>query len=72
MVTLQNVIHKQKDRTTLYSAQMKATEQYFPVVLFINDKHYHRKVLLSGFHLNGPNTLGFHPQIKDVRAPFTA
>ena len=51
---------------------MKATEQYFPVVLLINDKHYHRKVLLSSFHLNGPNTLGFHPQIKDGRAPFTA
>ena len=54
--TVWNVIHKQKDRTTLYSAQMKATEQYFPLVLFINDKHYHRKVLLSSFHLHGPNT----------------
>ena len=26
-----------------------------------HNKQYHRKVLLSGFHLNG-HTLGFHPQ----------
>ena len=31
---------------------MKATEQYFPVVMFIIDKQYQRKVLLSSFHLS--------------------
>ena len=31
---------------------MKASEQYFPVVLFIIDKQYHRKVLLSSIHLS--------------------
>ena len=32
--------------------QMKATEHYFPVVMFIIDKQYQRKVLLSSFHLS--------------------
>ena len=31
---------------------MKATEQYFPVVMFIIDKQYQRKVMLSSFHLS--------------------
>ena len=31
---------------------MKATEQYFPLVVFIIEKQYHRKVLLSSFHLS--------------------
>ena len=36
-----------------------------------HNKQYHRKVLLSDFHLNG-HTLGFHPQTKKVKLPYTA
>ena len=32
---------------------------------------YHRKVLLSSFHLNG-HTLGFHPQTQKLKPPCTA
>ena len=35
------------------------------------NKHHHRKLLLSSFHLNG-HTLGFHPQTQKVEAPCTA
>ena len=34
-------------------------------------KQFHRKELLSSFHLNGP-TLGFHPQTQKLEPPCTA
>ena len=36
-----------------------------------HNKQYHRKVLLSSFHLNG-HTLGFHPQTQKLESPCTA
>ena len=30
---------------------------------------YHRKELLSSFYLNG-DTLGFHPQTKELKLPY--
>ena len=36
-----------------------------------HNKQYHRKVLLSSFHLNG-HTLGFHPQTEKLEQPCTA
>ena len=33
-----------------------------------DNKQYHRKVLLSSFHLNG-HTLGFHPQTQKLQPP---
>ena len=36
-----------------------------------HNKHYHRKVLLSSFHLNG-HTLGFHPETQKLEPPCTA
>ena len=36
-----------------------------------HNKQYHRKVLLSSFHLNG-HTLGVHPQTQKLEPPCTA
>ena len=36
-----------------------------------HNNQYHSIILLSGFHLNG-HTLGFHPQTKRVKPPYTA
>ena len=37
-----------------------------------HNKQYHRKVLLSSFHLNGNKALGFHPQTQKVEPACTA
>ena len=36
-----------------------------------HNKQYHRKVLLSSFHLNG-HTIGFHPQTQKLEPPCAA
>ena len=36
----------------------------------MKDKQYHRKVLLSSFHLNG-HTSGFYPQAQKLEPPYT-
>ena len=38
----------------------------------VQNKWFHRKVLLSSFHLNDVNTLGFHPQTQNVEPPCKA
>ena len=52
MVTLHDFIHKLKSLNHLVQ----------------HNKQYHRKVLLSSFHMNG-HTVGFHPQIQKLEPP---
>ena len=55
MVTLMDFIHRRKIKNYLVQ----------------HNKQYHRKVLLSSFHLNG-HTLRFHPQTRKLEPPCTA
>ena len=55
MVTPQDFIHRLKSQNHLVQ----------------HNKQYHRKVLLSNFHLNG-HTIGFHPQTQKLELPSTA
>ena len=52
--------------------QQKKLLSFLPGSLLKQDnRHYHRKVLLSGSLLNG-DTLGFHPQTQKLESPCTA
>ena len=64
-------VTKQKSQMAKKNAKSLPLYSIIESTLVQHNKQYHRKVLLSSFHLNG-HTLGFYPQTQKLEPPCTA